>query len=255
MAVRKPHFLMFCDSTASQNSSATAVAPVRCKWRCVLDNLENQNRIELTDSEAVVAPERGSLIAVVRGLEALEQPSSVTLVTSSPYVNKGLRYGLKEWRENNYHWEHFGTEKPIRNADLWQRIDVALKYHHIDCRLIENAAERMTFPETLDDKPATQSSTFASGSSPASVARRRSRLAAFAIRSVRKSIRLSATAINRVVRIIRRVASQILSLPEQTVFAIEATIDSMFAVMQWSANLLTGYRWGSHRSNFHRGMS
>ncbi len=138
MSVRKPHFLLYCDATVRASSSSAGNA--RCKWRCVVDDLNEQSRVEITDNEQDSSPERSSLIAVVRGLEALEQPSQVTLVTSSPYVNKGLRYGLKEWRENNYQWEHFGSEKPVRNADLWRRVDQAMQFHQVDCRLIEAQA-------------------------------------------------------------------------------------------------------------------
>ncbi len=79
----------------------------------------------------------------MRGLEAIEQPSQVTLFTTSRYVARGLRYGLSEWREVNYSWEHFGVQKPIRNADLWQRIDGAMQYHEVACRLLESSLARV----------------------------------------------------------------------------------------------------------------
>ena len=78
--------------------------------------------------------ERLELLAVVRGLEALEQPSRVTLVTPSKYVNRGLTYGLAEWRANDWQWEHFGEMVPVKNRDLWQRVDRALAYHQLECR-------------------------------------------------------------------------------------------------------------------------
>jgi ribonuclease HI len=73
-------------------------------------------------------------LAVVRGLEALAQPSRVTLVTHSRYVNRGLTYGLAEWRANGWQWEHFGQMVPVKNRDLWQRVDRALLFHQLDCR-------------------------------------------------------------------------------------------------------------------------
>jgi ribonuclease HI len=82
------------------------------------------------------APERAALLAVVRGLEALEQPSRVTLVTTSRYVARGLQFGLSEWRETDYCWEHFGSVQPIRNADLWRRVDHAMQFHQISCRWV-----------------------------------------------------------------------------------------------------------------------
>lgn len=136
MVLDKPHFLLFCDShIASRKAEAP---PAVGRWHFVLERLDVSERLEATDTERAVPRDRLSLLAVVRGLEALEQPSAVTLVTTSRYVSRGLRYGLGEWREANYSWEHFGVQKPIRNADLWQRVDCALHYHHVDCRLLES---------------------------------------------------------------------------------------------------------------------
>jgi ribonuclease HI len=109
------------------------------RWHFVLERLDGPGRLEAADSEAPVNRERLALLSVVRGLEALEQPSSVTLVTTSRYVSRGLRYGLNTWRDADYTWERFGVRRPVRNADLWQRVDVALKYHGVTCRLIQSS--------------------------------------------------------------------------------------------------------------------
>ncbi len=145
--VPKPHFLLFCDGQSpkvSQSMEAAAVgagsASVRGRWRFVLEDLDAGTRLEACDAELVQAPERAALLAVVRGLEALEQPSRVTLVTTSRYVSRGLQFGLSEWRESDYCWEHFGSVQPIRNADLWRRIDHALQFHQINCQWIAGQA-------------------------------------------------------------------------------------------------------------------
>ncbi len=132
--VPKPHFLLFCDgqnntqnreTVSSKPHSETTridggeqytVTTIRGRWRFVLEDLDAGTRLEATDAEAVVAPERTALLAVVRGLEALEQPSRVTLVTTSRYVSRGIQFGLTEWKESDYCWEHFGSVQPIRNA-------------------------------------------------------------------------------------------------------------------------------------------
>ena len=138
MVLAKPHFLLFCDAHCS-SAGAADMAPVGGRWHFVLERIDAAERLEAADGERSVPRERLALLAVVRGLEALEQPSQVTLVTTSRYVSRGLRYGLSEWREANYSWEHFGIQKPIRNADLWQRIDCALHYHQVACRLLESS--------------------------------------------------------------------------------------------------------------------
>jgi ribonuclease HI len=137
MSIPRPHFLLFCDgSLPSTQNLSTTISQHRGRWRFVLESLDNSRRLEAADAETADTPDRIALFAVVRGLEALEQPSHVTLVTSSRYVSRGLQYGLNEWRENEYCWEHFGTLQPIRNQDLWQRIDHALQYHEVTCRLM-----------------------------------------------------------------------------------------------------------------------
>ncbi len=138
MVFAKPHFLLFCDAHVSSRGAADNL-PTGGRWHFVLERIDVTERLEAADSERAVPRDRLSLLAVVRGLEALEQPSAVTLVTTSRYVSRGLRYGLSEWREADYSWEHFGVQKPIRNADLWQRIDCALNFHEIDCRLLESS--------------------------------------------------------------------------------------------------------------------
>ncbi|MGN6133502.1 MAG: RNase H family protein [Aureliella sp.] len=152
MVVAKPHFLLFCDAHASAGSP-TETAAAGGRWHFVLERIDAAERLEAADAERAVPRERLALLAVVRGLEALEQPSQVTLVTTSRYVSRGLRYGLSEWREADYSWEHFGVQKPIRNADLWQRIDCALRYHEVACRLLESSwapAQATVHDDTLE---------------------------------------------------------------------------------------------------------
>ena len=74
------------------------------------------------DIEPDIQGERLELLTVVRGLEALDQPVPVTLMTPSIYVREGIRYGLAEWRRNGWRWESFGQMVPVKNCDLWQRV-------------------------------------------------------------------------------------------------------------------------------------
>ncbi len=132
MSATKPHYLLFCDG--SLPSSIANEAEGLGRWRFVLEHIETGTKIEAADNEPTDHLDRTSLLAVMRGLEALDQPSRVTLITTSRYVARGLQYGLSEWRENDYCWEHFGSVQPIRNADLWRRVDVALQFHQVQCR-------------------------------------------------------------------------------------------------------------------------
>jgi ribonuclease HI len=138
MVVNQPHFLLFTDASLSKSRACAIADQGFGRWHFVLERLDGPERLEAADSESDVHRDRLALLAVVRGLEALEQPSQVTLVTTSRYVSRGLRYGLNEWREAEYTWEHFGIQKPIRNADLWQRIDCAMSFHQVTCRLLQS---------------------------------------------------------------------------------------------------------------------
>jgi ribonuclease HI len=165
MTIPKPHFLLFCDgnaSTASESANAN-----RGRWKFVLENVETGERSEATDIEPSFATERCALVSVLRGLESLEQPSRVTLVTTSRYVTRGLQYGLTEWRDNDFSWEHFGAVQPIRNADIWRRIDRTLAFHQVQCRWMsqeelppEAPSEDLQKPaeETIQKKIATRPS-------------------------------------------------------------------------------------------------
>ncbi len=106
------------------------------RWRFVLEpmNGDEADRIEVSEREADVWGERLQLLAVVRGLEALDQPSRITLITSSMLVSKQVRRGFDHWIENEWRWERFGQLKPVRYADLWKRIHAATQIHTLVCR-------------------------------------------------------------------------------------------------------------------------
>ena len=153
MTAPKPHYLLFCDGNVSANGESASSQ--RGRWRFVLEDLVSGERTEATDQENGCAPDRSALVAVLRGLEALEQPSRVTLVTTSRYVSRGLQYGLTEWRDNDYSWEHFGAVQPIRNADIWKRIDRALAYHQVQCRWMAQEGIAEPQDETEPQKKST----------------------------------------------------------------------------------------------------
>jgi len=155
MTIPKPHFLLFCDgnaSTASESANAN-----RGRWKFVLENVETGERSEATDIEPSFATDRCALVSVLRGLESLEQPSRVTLVTTSRYVTRGLQYGLTEWRDNDFSWEHFGAVQPIRNADIWRRIDRTLAFHQVQCRWMSQEELPPEAPSEELQKPAEES--------------------------------------------------------------------------------------------------
>jgi len=104
------------------------------RWEFILTASDGSDRLVAGDVEPEARGERLELLTVVRGLEALDQPSRVTLMTRSRYVREGIRYGLATWRKSDWCWEAFGNMVPIRDRDLWQRMDRAMKFHDVECR-------------------------------------------------------------------------------------------------------------------------
>ncbi|MDA1052482.1 MAG: hypothetical protein O3C40_18655 [Planctomycetota bacterium] len=189
MTVPAPHFLLFSEARATRAKVPTA-SDGSGHWHFVLESVDGSSKLEATDEEPEVDPERLELLAVVRGLEALDQPSQVTLVTRSRSVTRGLRYGIDRWRENSWQWECFGKMAPIKDSDLWQRIDQALQFHQVCCR-----TWRFDPPEEAAPRP--KISTVSRKSDQAEPARRDGRLAAVArrlnacFRAIRQPIRQS----------------------------------------------------------------
>jgi ribonuclease HI len=127
MPTSRAQYLLFTEASIQNDGSG--------QWRFMLEQIGSSERFAASDVESWRRLERLELLAVVRGLEALDAPARVTLVTRSRYVSRGLRCGLDEWRSNDWHWERFGEWTLVRDADLWQRVDVTLQYHLLQCRL------------------------------------------------------------------------------------------------------------------------
>ena len=163
MTVSAPHYLLFSESNTPRTAESRHARrdPSSGRWRFVLETVDGRTRFEAADEEFESEEGRLALLAVVRGLESLEQPSRVTVVTPSRYVSRGFLFGLQEWRENGWRWERFGEMTPIKNRDLWQRIDRAMQFHHVECRVW-----RFDMPETTETAPAAETE-------PASAPRRR----------------------------------------------------------------------------------
>lgn len=129
MSVPAPHFLLL-----SQARVAAGQQVLSGRWRFELRTPDGAACLAAEDDEPETSAERLELLAIVRGLEALDEPSRVTLVSAGRSISRGLRYGLAQWRESNWQWERFGQLTPVKNGDLWQRIDRAMAFHQVEWR-------------------------------------------------------------------------------------------------------------------------
>jgi ribonuclease HI len=136
MSVPAPHFLLYSEAVPSHSPAGASAAESRAsaRWRFVLQSSRGEAALEVADEEASGSSERLELLAIIRGLEALDQPSRVTLMTSSRDIQRGLQFGLAQWREHDWHWERYGRMTPVKNGDLWRRIDRLLEIHDVACR-------------------------------------------------------------------------------------------------------------------------
>lgn len=88
----------------------------------------NGHEKELKGGEADTTNNRMELTAAAEALEALKRPSLVDLYTDSQYVRGGITQWLAKWKVNNW---RTADRKPVKNVDLWQRLDAARERHEV----------------------------------------------------------------------------------------------------------------------------
>jgi len=71
---------------------------------------------------------RMELMAVIRALEALREPSTVEVYTDSQYVQKGISEWLPDWKRRGW---RTADKKPVKNIDLWQQLDRVAAAHRV----------------------------------------------------------------------------------------------------------------------------
>jgi len=116
-------------------------------WSFSLETAEGEPVFAASDNEPGDL-NRLTLLAAVRGLESIEGSSSVTLLSNNRYLTRSLSDSLPRWRENNFVWEHFGRRIDVQHADLWRRVDRALKIHCVAACLVSS---RIVSPTPSDD--------------------------------------------------------------------------------------------------------
>jgi len=83
---------------------------------------------ELSGGEAHTTNNRMELMAAIVALETLKKPCTVDLHTDSQYVQQGISGWIHNWKRNGW---RTADKKPVKNADLWQRLDAAIQRHNV----------------------------------------------------------------------------------------------------------------------------
>lgn len=92
---------------------------------------------EMCGGEDATTNNRMELMAAIRAIEALKRPSSVRLHTDSTYLRDGITRWIGGWKANG--WKT-AAKKPVKNVDLWQRLDAAAARHEIEWRWVKGHA-------------------------------------------------------------------------------------------------------------------
>ncbi|MCK5924248.1 MAG: ribonuclease HI, partial [Methylococcales bacterium] len=96
-------------------------------WGVLLQYGDQEKR--LCGGEQESTNNRMELMAAIKGLEALKKPCQLELNTDSTYVLKGITEWMPQWKRRD--WKTAGN-KPVKNVDLWQRLDQAAQVHEIN---------------------------------------------------------------------------------------------------------------------------
>ena len=92
---------------------------------------------ELQGGEALTTNNRMELLAAINALETLSRDSDITIVTDSAYVKNGITEWMTGWKRNG--WKT-STKKPVKNEDLWRRLDAAQARHRVRWEWIKGHA-------------------------------------------------------------------------------------------------------------------
>ena len=124
----RPHVVIHTDGACSGN-------PGPGGWGAILASGTHQK--ELKGGEPHTTNNRMELIAAIASLEALKQPSTVELHTDSQYLHHGISDWIRGWKRNGW---RTADKKPVKNTDLWQRLDAALAHHHVQWHWVKGHA-------------------------------------------------------------------------------------------------------------------
>jgi ribonuclease HI len=92
---------------------------------------------ELNGGEGLTTNNRMELLAAISALEALERASDITIVTDSNYVKDGMTKWVHGWKRNG--WKT-ADRKPVKNVELWQRLDTAVARHRVTWKWVKGHA-------------------------------------------------------------------------------------------------------------------
>lgn len=92
---------------------------------------------ELSRGYSLTTNNRMEILAVIAGLSALTEPCKVRITSDSMYVQKGISEWMANWKRRN--WKT-STGSPVKNVDLWKKLDECCQYHEVSWQWIKGHA-------------------------------------------------------------------------------------------------------------------
>jgi ribonuclease HI len=120
-----PKVVIYTDGACSGN-------PGPGGWGAVL--MFGQHERDLCGGEAATTNNRMELMAAIQALEALKRPCKVELHTDSQYLRSGITEWLAGWKARGW---RTASKAPVKNEDLWRRLDEARLRHDVDWRWVK----------------------------------------------------------------------------------------------------------------------
>lgn len=120
----EPEIALYTDGACSGN-------PGPGGWAFILRHLSSGKEMEGSGGEEVSTNNRMELQAVIEGLGTLTRPCRVELFTDSVYVGKGMTEWMPKWKQNNWRRKEGKSWKPVKNEELWRRLDELLLTHQV----------------------------------------------------------------------------------------------------------------------------
>ncbi|WP_102224033.1 ribonuclease HI [Acidimangrovimonas sediminis] len=128
-----PDLIAYTDGACSGN-------PGPGGWGVLMQAVEGSEVVkerELSGGEAQTTNNRMELLAAINALEALSRDTAITIVTDSAYVKNGITEWLAGWKRKGW---RTSTGKPVKNDDLWQRLDTARGRHKVQWQWVKGHA-------------------------------------------------------------------------------------------------------------------
>ena len=124
----KHHVIIYTDGGCAPN-------PGPGGWAAILRTGEHEK--ELKGGEPASTNNRMELMAAIAALEALSRPCVVDIHTDSQYLRNGIMKWINQWKRNGW---RTADKKPVKNEDLWRRLDELASGHEVEWRWVRGHA-------------------------------------------------------------------------------------------------------------------